>query len=290
MMRAGISGRIWGGALRTSVSTKSTNSTPLLCLTSPTTPYSSAFYHLLHCLLPSTHYRLSASRCCIHEYDNMGVNHDKRSGYFRPVQFHSSQKLLIMMLIWLCFDLDHVSYNVDLIKCVFTNKIKISFSPSWHIPKRFNAWKILLDASPRTEGMHSNTIQYNTMQYKYKYNTMHLRGPRECICVADPPARPRASLPPRAYKRCRGWQQASFFSNTNTKSNINTNAKSNINTNTTTITSKYCQGLSMPLIDQVHTEVFWTYSTNISYHKMCYFPTQPQKFSTQICLESEPLS
>ena len=129
MMRAGISGRIWGGALRTSVSTKSTNSTPLLCLTSPTTPYSSAFYHLLHCLLPSTHYRLSASRCCIHEYDNMGVNHDKRSGYFRPLQLHSPQKLLIMMLIWLCFDLDHVSYNVDLIKCMFTNKIKISFSP-----------------------------------------------------------------------------------------------------------------------------------------------------------------
>ena len=91
-----------------------------------------------------------------------------------------------------------MSYDIDLIKCVFTNKIKISFSPSWHIPKRFNAWKILLNASPR-------------------------KGPRECICVADPPARPRASLPPRAYKRCRGWQQASFFSNTNTKSNINTN-------------------------------------------------------------------
>ena len=99
MMRVGISGRRWGGALRTSVSTKSTASTPLLCLLSPTTPYSCAYYPLLHCLLPTSHYRLSASRCCIHEYDNMGVNHDKRSGYFRPLQFHSPQKLLIMMLI-----------------------------------------------------------------------------------------------------------------------------------------------------------------------------------------------
>ena len=45
-----------------------------------------------------------------------------------------------------------------------------------------------MDASPKTEGMHSNTIQYNAlqynaMQYKYKYNTMHLRGPRECIAI-----------------------------------------------------------------------------------------------------------
>ena len=137
----------------------------------PTLVPTITYYPLLHCLLPTSHYRRGASRCCIHEYDNMGVNHDKRSGYFRPVQFHSPQKLLIMMLIWLCFDLDHVSYNIDLIKCVFTNKIKISFSPSWHIPKRFNAWKILLDASPKTEGMHSNTIQCNAIQIQIQCNT-----------------------------------------------------------------------------------------------------------------------
>ena len=56
MMRAGISGRRWGGAPRTSVSTKSTDSTPLLCsipyyplllcLLSPTTPYYTAYYPL----------------------------------------------------------------------------------------------------------------------------------------------------------------------------------------------------------------------------------------------------
>ena len=61
MMRVGISGRRWGGALRTSVSTKSTASTPLLCLLSPTTPYSCAYYHLLPpTTLPTTHFTLSS--------------------------------------------------------------------------------------------------------------------------------------------------------------------------------------------------------------------------------------
>ena len=61
MVRAGISGRRWGGALRTSVSTKSTASTPLLCLLSPTAPYSCAYYCLLPPnTLPTTLYTLSA--------------------------------------------------------------------------------------------------------------------------------------------------------------------------------------------------------------------------------------
>ena len=63
MMRAGISGKRWGGALRTSVSTKSTASTPLLCLLSPTTPFSCAYYHLLPpTTLPTTLCTLS-SQC-----------------------------------------------------------------------------------------------------------------------------------------------------------------------------------------------------------------------------------
>ena len=138
-------------------------------------------------------------------------------------------------------------------------------------------------------------IQYNTMQY----NASPRKGPRECICVADPPARPRASLPPRAYKRCRGWQQPSFFSNTNTKSNININTHIKYQYKYTNQISIQIQrpllhdivkGCQWHLSTKFHTEVFWTYFTNISYHKMCYFPTHAQELSTQICLESEPLS
>ena len=162
MMRAGISGRRWGGALRTSVSTKSTDSTPLLCsipyyplllcLLSPTTPYYTAYYPL-HTIVSVPHAAASMNTTTWALITTRGVD---TSDHFN-FTVHRSYSL------WCSFDfvltyLDHMSYDIDLIKCVFTNKIKISFSPSWHIPKRFNAWKILLDASPRTEGMQTSYL------------------------------------------------------------------------------------------------------------------------------------
>ena len=162
MMRAGISGRRWGGALRTSVSTKSTASTPLLCLLSPTTTYYTAYYPL-HIIVSVPHAAASMNTTTWALITTRGVDTSDQFNF----TVHRSYSL------WCSFDfvLTSTTYNVDLIKCMFTNKIKISFSPSWHIPKRFNAWKILLDASTKTEGMHSNTIQCNAIQIQIQCNT-----------------------------------------------------------------------------------------------------------------------
>ena len=168
----------------------------------------------------------------------------------------------------------------------------------WLRPRIMLTWSnACLQTRLRFPFLRPDTFQSVSMRGKFFW--MHLRGPRECICVADPPARPRASLPPRAYKRCRGWQQASFFSNTNTKSNINTNTHIKYQYKYTNQISIQIQrpllhdivkGCQWHLSTKFHTEVFWTYFTNISYHKMCYFPTHAQELSTLICLESEPIS
>ena len=103
---------------------------------------------------------------------------------------------------------------------------------------------------------------------------MHLGEPRECICVADPPARPRASLPPRAYKRCRGWQQASFFSNTNTKSNINTNTHIKYQ-------YKYIHQISIQICTKSNINTNAKANINFSiifYHKCVIFPLMRKSF------------
>ena len=147
----------------------------------PTITYYPAYYtayYPLHTIVSVPHAAASMNTTTWALITTRGVDTSDHFNFTEATHYDAH-----LTLFWL---LDHVSYNIDLIKCVFTNKIKVSFSPSWHIPKRFNAWKILLDASPRTEGMHSNTIQYNAIQCISKERTegMHLRG-----WPARPPSR-----------------------------------------------------------------------------------------------------
>ena len=211
----------------------------------PTITYYTAYYPL-HTIVSVPHAAASMNTTTWALITTRGVDTSDHFNFTEATHYDAH-----LTLFWL---LDHVSYNIDLIKCVFTNKIKISFSPSWHIPKRFNAWKILLDASPRTEGMHSNTIQYNAIQCISKERTegMHLRG-----WPARPPSRIFAAS---GVQEMQGLAAGFFLFEYKYKIKYQYKYthqisiqihKSNINTNTKTITSRYCQGLSMTSIDQV---------------------------------------